>query len=233
MSFVNSHPISSRWPATNPDILQLYSFPTPNGVKVSIALEEVGLPYEAHTIKLSETTTPEFLSLNPNNKIPAIIDPDGAGGLALTLWESGAILIYLAEKTGKLMPANPAERAETLQWLMFQMGGIGPIFGQFGFFNVFAGKEIKDPRPRQRYQDEAIRLLDVLDNHLEGKEYLVADKYSIADIAIWPWIRAAKILYKAEDAFGYEKIPNVMRWTEHCMARPASERGLAIPDRDG
>lgn len=232
MSFVSDHPISQRWPATQPDLLQLYSFPTPNGVKVSIALEELGLPYEAHTVKLNETTTPEFLALNPNNKIPAIIDPDGPNGEPLALWESGAILIYLAEKTGKLLPTNPALRAQALQWLMFQMGGVGPMFGQFGYFSVFAGSEIDDPRPRQRYEDEARRLLAVLEGHLADRRYLVAEEYTIADIAIWPWIRAAKLFYKADKAFGYESLPNVMRWWEDCMNRPASERGLLIPDRD-
>lgn len=232
MSFVSDHPISQRWPATQPELLQLYSFPTPNGVKVSIALEELGLPYEAHTVKLNETTTPEFLALNPNNKIPAIIDPDGPNGEPLALWESGAILIYLAEKTGKLLPTNPALRAQALQWLMFQMGGVGPMFGQFGYFSVFAGSEIEDPRPRQRYEDEARRLLAVLEGHLADRRYLVAEEYTIADIAIWPWIRAAKLFYKADKAFGYESLPNVMRWWEDCMNRPASERGLQIPDRD-
>ncbi len=232
MTFVTEHQINSRWPASNPDVLQLYSFPTPNGVKVSIALEEIGLPYEAHTVKLNETTTPEFLSLNPNNKIPAIIDPDGPNGKPLALWESGAILIYLAEKSGKLLPTDPASRAEVLQWLMFQMGGVGPMFGQFGYFSVFAGSEIEDPRPRQRYQDEGRRLLAVLEKHLDGRTYLVGEEYSIADIAIWPWIRAAKVFYKADEALGFEQVPNVLRWWEHCMARPASERGLLIPDRD-
>lgn len=232
MTFVSNHPINQRWPASNPELLQLYSFPTPNGVKVSIALEEMGLAYEAHTVKLSETTTPEFLSLNPNNKIPAIIDPNGPDGKPLTLWESGAILIYLSEKTGKLMPSDPAERAHVLQWLMFQMGGIGPMFGQYGFFSVFAGSEIEDPRPRQRYQDEARRLLAVLEKHLADRTYLVGNEYSIADIAIWPWIRAAKLFYKADTAFGYDQLPNVVRWWELCMARPASDRGLRIPDRN-
>lgn len=232
MSFVSDHSISERWPAAQPELLQLYSFPTPNGVKVSIALEELGLPYEAHTVKLNETTTPEFLALNPNNKIPAIIDPDGPNGEPLALWESGAILIYLAEKTGKLLPTNPVLRAQALQWLMFQMGGVGPMFGQFGYFSVFAGSEIDDPRPRQRYEDEARRLLAVLEGHLADRRYLVAEEYTIADIAIWPWIRAAKLFYKADKAFGYESLPNVMRWWEDCMSRPASERGLLIPDRD-
>ena len=232
MSFLSDHPINKRWPADDINILQLYSFPTPNGVKVSIALEEIGLPYEAHTVKLNETTTPEFLSLNPNNKIPAIIDPNGPKGTPLALWESGAILIYLAEKTGKLLPSDPHSRHEVMQWLMFQMGGVGPMFGQYGFFSVFAGKEIDDPRPRQRYQDEGRRLLAVLEKHLTDRTYMVAEEYSIADIAIWPWIRAAKLFYKADEALGYEQLPNVMRWWEHCMARPASERGLVIPDRD-
>jgi GST-like protein len=232
MTFVVDHTISKRWPATNPELLQLYSFPTPNGVKVSIALEEIGLPYEAHTVKLNETTTAEFLALNPNNKIPAIIDPDGPDGKPLALWESGAILLYLAEKTGKLMPSGAADKALVQQWLMFQMGGIGPMFGQYGYFHVFAGSEIEDPRPRERYQQEGRRLLAVLEKHLADKSYLVAEEYSIADIAIWPWIRAAKLFYKADKDFGYDDLPNVMRWWELCMARPASERGLLIPDRD-
>ena len=233
MAFVSDHSINSRWPAKNPEILQLYSFPTPNGVKVSIALEETGLPYEAHTVKLNETTTPEFLSLNPNNKIPAIIDPDGPDSKPLALWESGAILQYLAEKTGRLMPSDASEKAQVLQWLMFQMGGVGPMFGQYGYFNVFAGSEIEDPRPKERYQQEGRRLLAVLEKHLADKTYLVGEEYTIADIAIWPWIRAAKVFYKAEKDFGYDSLPNVVRWWEHCMARPASERGLVVPDRDG
>lgn len=232
MSYVSQHPINSRWPASNPDLLQLYSFPTPNGVKVSIALEEMGLPYEAHTIQLSETRTPEFLSLNPNNKIPAIIDPSGPNGEPLVLWESGAILIYLAEKSGKLLPTDPVARAQAIQWLMFQMGGVGPMFGQFGYFNVFAGKDIDDPRPRQRYVDEGRRLLAVLEKHLHGRTYMVAEQYTIADIALWPWIRAAKLFYKADEAFRYDELPSVMRWWELCMDRPASTRGLVIPDRD-
>lgn len=233
MSFVSEHPVNRRWAANNPDILQLYSFPTPNGVKVSIALEEIGLPYEAHTVKLNETTTAEFLSLNPNNKIPAIIDPDGPGGQPIALWESGAILIYLAEKSGQLMPSDPAQRAQVLQWLMFQMGGVGPMFGQYGYFSVFAGSEIEDPRPRDRYLQEARRLLAVLEKQLHDRSYLVGDEYSIADIAIWPWIRAAKEFYKAGDAFDYDNLPNVMRWWQLCMDRPASEKGLQIPSRDG
>lgn len=233
MTFIAEHLVNQKWPAKQPDILQLYSFPTPNGVKVSIALEEMELPYEPHTVKLNETTTPEFLALNPNNKIPAIIDPNGPNGEPIALWESGAILIYLSEKTGKLMPSSAVSRAHVLQWLMFQMGGIGPMFGQFGYFSKFAGSEIEDPRPRQRYQDEAKRLLAVLDKQLSQSTYIVGEEYSIADIAIWPWIYAAKEFYNAEEAFGYQNIPNVIRWWELCMSRPASQRGLKIPDRDG
>lgn len=232
MTFIGEHLINQKWPATQPKILQLYSFPTPNGVKVSIALEETGLPYEPHTIKLSETTTPEFLALNPNNKIPAIIDPDGPNGQPLALWESGAILIYLAEKTGQLMPDDPLQRAHVLQWLMFQMGGVGPMFGQFGYFSKFAGRDIEDPRPRQRYQDEARRLMAVLEKQLSKTTYITGEQYTIADIALWPWIYAAKEFYNAEEAFAYHQFPHVMRWWEQCMARPASQRGLQIPDRN-
>ncbi|WP_421853793.1 glutathione S-transferase family protein [Oricola sp.] len=224
--------ISRHWKPRNPDNIQLYSYPTPNGVKASIALEELGLPYDAHNVPLSETTTAPFLSLNPNNKIPAIIDPDGPGGEAFGLWESGAILIYLAEKTGKLLPQDPAARYETIQWLMFQMGGIGPMFGQYGFFGVFAGKDIEDPRPRERYQNEARRLLLVLEKRLEGRQWIMGDEYTIADIAIFPWVRGAKVFYKAEEAFAMDKTPNVMAWLDRCVARPASERGLVQPPRD-
>lgn len=226
-------PITTRWIPKNPDVLQLFSYPTPNGVKASIALEETGLPYEAHTVPLSQTTEPEFLSLNPNNKIPAIIDPHGPNGEAFGLWESGAILLYLAEKTGKLMPSDPAARHETMQWLMFQMGGIGPMFGQYGFFGVFGGKEIPDPRPRERYQNESKRLLGVLEGRLkDGRQWIMGDDYTIADIAIFPWVRGAKIFYKAEEAFEMQNRPHVMDWLERCIARPASEKGLTIPPRE-
>jgi len=197
-------PITKRWPAQNPDVLQLYSFPTPNGVKVSIALEETGLAYEAHRVTLSDADvkSPEFLSLNPNNKIPAIIDPDGPDGRPVGLFESGAILLYLAEKTGKLMPEDPVLRAETLSWLMFQMGGVGPMFGQVGFFHKFAGKEIEDPRPKARYVAEAARLLNVLEQRLEGRTWLMGDTYTIADIATFPWVRSLAEFYGAGDLVG-------------------------------
>ncbi|QKV19238.1 glutathione binding-like protein [Oricola thermophila] len=225
-------PITKRWPARNPENIQLYSFPTPNGVKASIMLEETGLPYDAHTVKLSETTTPEFLSLNPNNKIPAIIDPDGPGGEPFPLWESGAILIYLAEKTGRFLPKDPARRHETIQWLMFQMGGVGPMFGQYGFFGVFGGKEIEDPRPRERYRKEAVRLLNVLEGRLKDRAFIMGDEYTVADIATAPWIRAAREVYGAHDAFEMDKVPNVMAWLERFLERPAVQRGLVQPPRE-
>ena len=231
---LSDFPITNRWPAKNPDVLQLYSFPTPNGVKASIALEEIGLPYEAHKVSLSDTDvkSPEFLSLNPNNKIPAIIDPDGPGGKPIGLFESGAILIYLAEKTGKLLPADPAGKYETFSWLMFQMGGIGPMFGQVGFFHKFAGKDIEDPRPRQRYYDEANRLLNVLEGRLDGRQWIMGDTYTIADIAIFPWVRGLKMFYEAGPQVGLDDMANVNEWLDRAIARPASQTGLNIPDRD-
>lgn len=226
-------PISEHWKPNNPDIIQLYSFPTPNGVKASIALEELGLPYDAHTVKLNETTTPAFLSLNPNNKIPAIVDPDGPNGEAFGLWESGAILIYLAEKTGKLLPSDPALKYETIQWLMFQMGGIGPMFGQYGFFAVFAGKDIEDPRPRERYINEGRRLMGVLEKRMaDGRQWIMGDEYTIADIAIFPWVRGAREFYKAGDDFEMDKHPSTMAWLDRCIERPASQKGLVQPPRE-
>ncbi len=233
MNFPADFPITNRWPAKDPSVLQLYSFPTPNGVKVSIALEETGLPYEAHTVKLSgDVTTPEFLSLNPNNKIPAIIDPDGPGGKPIGLWESGAILMYLAEKTGKLIPADPKARLETLQWVMFQMGGVGPMFGQLGFFHKFAGKDIEDPRPKERYINEANRLLNVLEKRLDGQDWIMGSDYTIADIALFPWVRGLKVFYEAGPLVGLDDMPNVNRWLDVAIARPASEKGLVTPPRE-
>lgn len=229
---LSDFPITAKWAPKNPDIMQLFSFPTPNGVKVSLALEELGIPYEAHTVKLNETTTPEFLSLNPNNKIPAIIDPNGPDGKPFALWESGAILIYLAEKYGGLLPKDPAAKYETIQWLMFQMGGVGPMFGQYGFFAVFGGKDMEDPTGRDRYREESKRLLGVLEQRLEGRQWLMGDEYTVADIAIFPWIRGAKMFYNAEEAFEMADRPNVMAWVERCIARPASKKGLAQPPRE-
>jgi GST-like protein len=225
--------ITNRWPASRPDVLQLYSFPTPNGVKVSIALEELELPYEPHRVTLadSDVKSPEFLSLNPNNKIPAIVDPDGPDGKPLPLFESGAILIYLAEKTGRLIGSTPAEKYRIIQWVMFQMGGVGPMFGQLGFFVKFGGKDVQDPVPRQRYIAEAKRLLAVLEGELAHREWIAGD-YSIADIAIAPWVRMIS-LYGAEEMVGWDGFPNVMAYLERFLARPAVQRGLNIPTREG
>ncbi|MCW5683135.1 MAG: glutathione S-transferase N-terminal domain-containing protein [Pseudolabrys sp.] len=233
MSDLSSFPITKRWPAKHPDRLQLYSFPTPNGVKVSIALEETGLPYEAHAVNITknESWTPEFLSLNPNGKIPAIIDPNGPGGKAFGLFESGAILVYLAEKTGKLIPADPIRRLETIQWVFFQMGGLGPIFGQVGFFNKFAGKEIEDKRPLKRYADESKRLLGVLDTRLNGREWIMDGDYTIADISMLGWVRNLIGFYEARELVDYDSLKHVPGWLDRGLARPAVQRGLNIPPR--
>ncbi|PHP68980.1 glutathione S-transferase [Zhengella mangrovi] len=234
MTDLSAFRITERWPAVHPDRIQLYSFPTPNGIKVSAMLEETGLPYEPHTVSFgrNDQTTPEFLSLNPNNKIPAIIDPDGPGGKPLPLFESGAILIYLAEKSGKFMSADPATRYETIQWLMFQMGGLGPMFGQLGFFYKFAGKDIDDPRPLERYAGETERLLKVLEQRLDGRDYIMGDDYTIADIAAWPWVRTVRDFYEAGDLVKLPACPNVVAWLDRCLARPASQAALNIPPRE-
>lgn len=232
MADLSAFAITKRWPAQNPDVLQLYSFPTPNGVKVSIALEEMGIPYEAHKVSLSDVDvkSPEFLSLNPNNKIPAIIDPNGPERAPLGLFESGAILIYLGEKSGKLMGANAAERAKVIQWVMFQMGGLGPMLGQLGFFWKFAGSEWEDKRPQQRYVAEAKRLLNVLNGELEGRDWIAGD-YSIADIAIAPWLIALDF-YGAKDAVGWSDYPALEAYTARFLERPAVQAGRVIPPRD-
>lgn len=232
MGDLSNFKINDKWPAKDPQVLQLYSFPTPNGVKVSIALEEMGIPYEAHTVTLSDADvkSPEFLSLNPNNKIPAIIDPNGPEGTPLTLFESGAILIYLAEKSGKLIGSNATEKAHIIQWVMFQMGGLGPMFGQLGFFYKFAGSQWEDKRPQQRYIDEAKRILNMLDGVLDGKTW-IAGEYSIADIAIAPWLRALDF-YGAKEAVGFSEYKNVVAYLERFMARPAVVQGLQIPPRE-
>ncbi|MCV2890806.1 glutathione S-transferase family protein [Ruegeria aquimaris] len=229
---LNEFPVSRRWPSQNPDVLQLYSFPTPNGIKVSILLEELGLPYEAHTVTLSDSDvkSPEFLSLNPNNKIPAIIDPEGPDGQPLALFESGAILLYLAEKTGRFIGETAADKARVVQWLMFQMGGVGPMFGQLGFFYKFAGAEIEDPRPRDRYIAEARRILAVLDGQLATRDWIAGD-YSIADIAIGPWLRGLDY-YGAREVLGWDGFPNVVAYLDRFLARPAVQRGLTIPARE-
>jgi GST-like protein len=231
MTLLNGFPITRKWPARHPDRLQLYSLPTPNGVKVSIALEETGLPYEAHRVDFAsnDQLSSEFLSLNPNNKIPAIIDPDGPGGQPLALFESGAILLYVAEKTGQLIPADAAGRYETLQWLMFQMGGIGPMFGQVGFFHKFAGKDFEDKRPRDRYVAESRRLLAVLDQRLAGRAWIMGDRYTIADIATLPWVHNLLGFYGAGELVGAADFKHVQRVLQAFVERPAVQRGLEIP----
>jgi GST-like protein len=234
MTNLSDFPITAKWPAQHPERIQLYSLPTPNGVKVSIALEEVGLSYEPHLVRFDtqDQMSPEFLSLNPNNKIPAILDPNGPNGKPLALFESGAILIYLAEKSGQLMPSDPAGRYETIQWLMFQMGGIGPMFGQVGFFHKFAGKEYEDKRPRDRYVAESRRLLSVLNARLAGRRWIMGDDYTIADIATFPWVRNIAGFYEAGELVGIRDFPQVTRALEAFLERPAVTRGIAIPKRD-
>ena len=232
MSDLSQFPITRRWPARNSELLQLYSINSPNGVKVSIMLEEIGLPYEPHLVVIgeNESWTPEFLSLNPNGKIPAIIDPDGPDGERLALFESGAILIYLAEKTGMLLPEG-ARRYETLQWVFWQVGHVGPFFGQVGFFHKFAGRDWEDKRPLKRFADESKRLLGVLDDRLEGREWVV-DDYSIADISLGGWVRNLIGFYDARDLVDYDRLNNVPAWLERWLARPAVQRGLLIPSND-
>ncbi len=231
MTDLSAFPITRKWPARHPERIQLYSLPTPNGVKASIMLEETGLPYEPHLVNFgtNDQLSPEFLSLNPNNKIPAILDPAGPNGKPLALFESGAILLYLADKSGQYLPADAAARYETIQWLMFQMGGIGPMFGQLGFFHKFAGKEYEDKRPRDRYVAESQRLLRVLDQRLEKCQWIMGDDYTIADIATFPWVRNLIGFYEAGDLVRIADFPHVTRALDAFVARPAVARGLVIP----
>lgn len=229
--------VTRKWPAAHPDRIQLYSLPTPNGVKVSIALEEMGLPYEAHRVgfESDDQLSAEFVGTFPNNKIPAILDPQGPGGRPLALFESGAILVYLAEKTGSpLLPADPAMRYETLQWLMFQMGGVGPMFGQLGFFHKFAGKDYEDKRPRDRYAKEAQRLLGVLEKRLAGRQWIMGDAFTIADIAVWPWVRNMVVEqgYNAAELIGWSQLPQLQRVLAAFLSRPAVQTGLVTPPRN-
>lgn len=233
MSNLDGFRITQKWPAMRPDRLQLYSLPTPNGVKASIMLEETGLPYEPHLVNFetNDQSSAEFLSLNPCGKIPAIIDPNGPGGKVLPLFESAAILIYLAEKTGLYLPREPALRYETIQWLAFQVGAVGPMFGQVGFFHRFAGKDWEDKRPRDRYVGEAKRILALLEARLAGRTWMMGESYTIADIAIWPWVRNLVGFYGAGDLVGFSAYQNVQRTLEAFVKRPAVERGLSIPKR--
>lgn len=231
MTDISSFPITQKWPAQFPERIQLYSLPTPNGMKVSIMLEEIGIPYEPHLVSFetNDQLSPAFLSLNPNNKVPAIIDPNGPGGQPLALFESGAILLYLAEKAGHLMPLDPAKRYETIQWLMFQMGGVGPMFGQLGFFHKFAGKEYEDKRPRDRYVSETQRLLNVLDQRLIDRQWIMGEEYTIADISTFPWVRILTGFFDANDILQMHNYPNVLRVLDAFETRPAVARGISIP----
>ncbi|WP_411338575.1 glutathione S-transferase N-terminal domain-containing protein [Sphingopyxis sp. J-6] len=227
---MSTHPIFDRWPAEYPDRLQLFSAPTPNGVKVGIMLEETGLPYEPHRIDImaNESHDPAFLALNPNGKIPAIYDPDGPDGKPLALFESGAILIYLADKSGQFLPADAGARYEAIQWVMWQMGGVGPMFGQLGFFHKFAGKDYEDKRPRDRYAAESARLLGVLDDRLASREWVMGDDYGIADISLLGWVRNLIGFYGAREIVGFDRFGNVQRWLDTGLARPAVQRGLEV-----
>lgn len=227
---MTDHPIFTRWPAAHPDRLQLFSAPTPNGVKAGIMLEECGLPYEAHRVDImaNESHDPAFLALNPNGKIPAIYDPDGPSGKPLALFESGAILIYLAEKTGRFLPTDPNARYETIQWVMWQMGGVGPMFGQLGFFHKFAGRDYEDKRPRDRYAAESARLLGVLDGRLADRAWVMGDDYSIADISLLGWVRNLISFYEAAEIVGFDRFKHVQRWLDTGLARPAVQRGLEV-----
>ena len=231
MTDLSAFPITQRWPPAHPDRIQLYSLPTPNGVKVSIMLEELGLPYEAHLVDImeDESKDPAFVSLNPNGKIPALIDPDGPDGDPIGLFESGAILLYLADKTGKFIPADPARRWETIAWLFWQMGGAGPMFGQLGFFHKFAGAAYEDKRPRDRYVAESKRLLGVLDARLAGRSWIMGDDYTIADIALLGWVRNLGGFYEAGDILGLAAYAHVNAWLDRGLSRPAVQRGLNIP----
>ena len=224
MTDLSSFPITKRWPAKHPELLQLYSLPTPNGVKVSIMLEEIGLPYEPHRVDFdtNDQASAEFRSLNPYGKIPAIIDPAGPGGEPLPLFESGAILVYLAEKSGQFLPRAPAARYETLQWLMFQVGGLGPLLGQAQHFRRFAPRPL--PYAIERYTQEAQRLYGVLERRLEASEFLAGSFYSIADIAAYPWVGRAEW-----QGVTLADLPQVRRWFDAVGARPAVQRGMRVP----
>ena len=233
MADLSAFPITRKWPPQFPDRIQLYSLPTPNGVKAAIMLEETGLAYEPHLVNFdtNDQNSPEFLSLNPNNKIPALIDPNGPDGKPLPLFESGAILVYLAEKSGQLLPRDAAARYQVLQWLFFQVGGIGPMFGQLGFFHKFAGKDYEDKRPRDRYVAESKRLLGIVEDRLADRTWIMGDDYSIADISIFPLVRNLIGFYGAAELVGFTDFPHVKRGLDAFLARPAVAKGIHIPRR--
>jgi GSH-dependent disulfide-bond oxidoreductase len=222
--------IFDRWPAKHPERIQLFSLSTPNGVKVSVALEELELPYEAHIVNIreGEQFTPEFISISPNSKIPAIVDPHGPGGKPIAMMESVAILLYLAEKAGRLLPVDPAERYECMQWLCFQVGHIGPMFGQFGHFYKYAADTCKDPYPVERYAHEARRLLGVLEHRLDGRDYIMGDVFTIADIAIFPWVVCLREFYLGGDRVGLDDFSVVNAWVQRCQTRPSYQRGKGV-----
>lgn len=228
---LNEFAVTRRWPPVQKNAIQLYSLPTPNGIKASAVLEESGLAYDAHLVKFDtqDQKTPEFLSLNPNGKIPAILDPDGPDGQPLGLWESGAILSYVANKAGVLLPNTEAQRLEALQWVFFQVGGVGPMMGQFGHFFKFADQSINHDYALARYRDEVRRLLQVLEQQLTGQDFIVGTDYSIADLSIWPWIRTLHGFYAATEALGLDDFPRVNDWLGRCQSRPASQAAVKIP----
>jgi GSH-dependent disulfide-bond oxidoreductase len=231
MADLSKFPIALRWPPKHPARIQLYSFPTPNGVKISSVLEELELPYEAHRVDImtNETWTPDFLSLNPNGKIPAIIDPNGPNGKPIALFESNAILLYLAEKTRKLLPEDPTLKYEAIQWLFFQGAAVGPTFGQLGFFFRFAGKEYEDKRPLERFLSETKRLLAVLDDRLKTGPWIMGSQYTVADISMFGWVRILLGMYGAREIVEFDALANVPAWLDRVLARPAIARGVEIP----
>lgn len=214
------------------NIIQLYSLATPNGQKVSIALEEMELQYEPHTIDIrkDEQFTSEFISINPNSKIPVIVDPDGPYGVPINIMESGAILLYLSEKSGMFVPKDPVLKYHTIQWLFFQMGGVGPMFGQFGHFYKYAGDKCKHDYPLNRYATETRRLLKVIDNQLQNKDWVVGKEYTIADMAIFPWVDCLDKFYGAYDFLMLDEFENVRRWLLSCLDRPAVRVGMKVCD---
>lgn len=210
--------------------IQLYAFPTPNGLKISIALEEMGLAYDYRRIDIlkGDQFKPEYIQINPNSKIPSIVDPKGPGGRSLAIMESGAILVYLAQKSGQFWSNDPAEQSEILQWLFFQVGGVGPMFGQFGHFFKYAKDQCDHPYPVERYKKEVRRQLGVLESRLSEEEFLAAKKYSIADMATMPWVRCLKDHYGAQDALGLSEFKNVNAWVNKLSERPRTKKGLAL-----
>lgn len=210
--------------------IELYSLATPNGQKIGIALEEMGIPYHAHLVNImkGDQHRSEFLEINPNGKIPAIIDPEGNDGTPLSIFESGAILLHLAKKSKKFLPEHPKEYSETLQWLFFQVGGVGPMFGQFGHFYKYAGDKCDHPYPLERYRSETKRLLGVLEAHLKDRSFLVGEQYTIADMATVPWVNGLSMFYKADDILNLPFYKNVNAWVKAVLDRPKTQAGMKV-----